>query len=405
MRYWPTFTYGVRMSTTPKSKRRFGLTLLLLISMAVAAGVIWRLRSNQAEEKVQALPALVFQAHELTKAKLDTVGQTIEISGTLVAPDSVTIKAKSTGQLKILNVIEGEYVRAGQPLGTLDLTELQSRLAERRAALAAAKTGLTQASTQWDANQRLAERGFLAPTAIETSRASLESARAQVQAAESALQTVQVQLRDADLIAPISGWVQKRMALEGEKLATEQAIVSILSMERLEIHTPVGALDAQKLQMGHVQAFRIDGIDGSVDATLSRVMMSADPNARALTLVWAIRPPISAKLRPGQFAIASIDLPGQTQRLTLPAEAIRQEGGQSVVWVIQSGTLQRKALITGRRTPDGKRIEILEGLDASALVLAMRFDALREGQAASVASRTGMSGTGGQEVKPQLPSS
>lgn len=379
--------------------------MVLLLGALLAASVLWRLQLNKREQTTKQLPALVFQASELTQARPATLGQTIEISGTLVAPDSVTIKAKSTAQLKTLTVIEGEYVRQGQAIGTLDLTELQSRLAERRASLAAAKSALTQASTQWEANQRLAERGFLAPTAIETSRASLESAKAQVQAAESALQTVHVQLRDADLLAPISGWVQKRMALEGEKLAIEQPIASILSTERLEIHAPVAALEAQSLPLGLAQRFQIDGVEQPVDARLSRIMVSADPHARALILIWAIQSAGSNRLRPGQFAIAGINLPGKTQSLTLPTEAVQKEGGQSIAWIIQDGKLQRKVLITGRRAPDGKRIEILDGLDASAQVLAMRFDGLREGQQASIKTFPGANEPTGEALKPQRPSS
>jgi RND family efflux transporter MFP subunit len=351
----------------------------------IAALTAWRIHVSKAPEKKQA-PALVFKSTELTWASPLALGQSVELSGSVQAPDHVTIKAKAAGLLKSLNVTEGQWVHKGETIGMLDLTELQSRLAERRAALAAAKTLMTQASIQWDANQRLAERGFLAPTAIESSRANLESAKAQVQAAESALQTVQVQLRDADLVAPIGGWVQKRLALEGEKLATEQPIVSILSTDRLEIHTQITALDAQRLAIGRVQDFNIDGIDTPVKAQLSRMLANADMNSRSITLVWLIRTPIAFTLRPGQFALAAIDLPGLQERLTLPVESIRQEGGQSVAWIIHEGKLQRKALITGRRSPDGHRVEILDGLDASHRVLAVRFDGLRDGQEANIST-------------------
>lgn len=367
---------------SPRIWRR--LSTLVVLILGIGALAAWRIHSNKPPEKTKRAPALAFTPDELTQPTMIAIGRSIELSGSLNAPDNVIIRAKSAGQLKILSVTEGQSVLQGETIGFLDLTELQSRLAERRASLAAAKTSMTQANLQWEANQRLAERGFLAPTAIETSRASLESAKALVQAAESALQTVQVQLRDADLIAPISGWVHKRLAIEGEKLAIEQPIVSILNTDRLEIHTQVAAVDAQELAIGRLQNFAIDGVKSPVPAQLSRIMPSADANSRSLTLVWLIQPGQKSAFRPGQFAIASIDLPGAQQRLSLPVEAIRQEGGQSVAWVVQQAKLQRKALITGRRSPDGKRIEILDGLDPEAVVLAARFEGLSEGQEASL---------------------
>ncbi|NDH31307.1 MAG: hypothetical protein EBX72_12710, partial [Betaproteobacteria bacterium] len=163
--------------------------------------------------------------------------------------------------------------------------------------------------------------------------------------------------------------------------------------------------DAQPLQVGRPQSFRIDGVNEPVQATLSRIMLSADPNARALTLVWAIAGSPSLRLRPGQFAIASIELANPHPRLTLPVDAIRQEGGKSVAWVIHEGKLQRKALITGKRSSDGNRIEILEGLSESDQVLAMRFEGLREGQMASVSHDARPKQPGAAPAKRESPSS
>ena len=134
----PPFTYIVIILLSRKAWRRI---LILLVLLAVIAGLAgWRLSGNKSSEKPNPAPPLVFQAKELTQASLAIIGQSIELSGSLYAPDSVTIKAKSTGQLKRLNVVEGQFVQRGQAIGSLDLTELQSRLAERKAALAAAKT-------------------------------------------------------------------------------------------------------------------------------------------------------------------------------------------------------------------------------------------------------------------------
>ena len=135
------FTYIVRILMSRKAWRRI---LILLVLLAVIAGLAgWRLSGRKSSEKPDTAPPLIFQAKELTQASLASIGQSIELSGSLYAPDSVTIKAKSTGQLRRLNVVEGQFVQRGQAIGSLDLTELQSRLAERKAALAAAKTAMT----------------------------------------------------------------------------------------------------------------------------------------------------------------------------------------------------------------------------------------------------------------------
>ena len=89
-------------------------------------------------------------------------------------------------------------------------------------------------------------------------------------------------------------------------------------------------------------------------------------------------------LRAGQYAIARTTLADDTERLTLPATAVGQAAGQDHVWVIEDGTLARRAVTLGRRDAREGRVEVLQGVSPKSAVLAARFDNLREGAKASV---------------------
>ncbi|MBC7938695.1 MAG: efflux RND transporter periplasmic adaptor subunit, partial [Chitinophagaceae bacterium] len=85
-----------------------------------------------------------------------------------------------------------------------------------------------------------------------------------------------------------------------------------------------------------------------------------------------------------QYAVARATLADPTERLTLPVSAVGTSSGQDQVWVIESGTLARRAVTLGRRDEREGRVEVLHGVKAENQVLGARFDNLREGAKALV---------------------
>jgi len=89
-------------------------------------------------------------------------------------------------------------------------------------------------------------------------------------------------------------------------------------------------------------------------------------------------------LRAGQYALARATLADDTDRLTVPVAAVGNTSGQDHVWVIENGTLARRAVMLGRRDPREGRVEVLQGVTPQSMVLAARFENLREGAKAQV---------------------
>ncbi|MCV2369015.1 efflux RND transporter periplasmic adaptor subunit [Roseateles oligotrophus] len=327
--------------------------------------------------------ALEFVPSEVIKPSLASMPEQIQFSGPLVAPGMAIVRAKSTGTLLSLSVGEGSRVKAGQALGQLDLEELRYRVAERSASVESARAQLDQAERQFKANQGLAEQKFIATTALDTSRASLETARAQVATAKAQLDTMQVTLRQAALVAPISGVVSKRHALPGEKLSPEQQILSIVDLSRLELAGLVGTHEVSRLKPGMPVQIRVEGSDKPVEARISRIAPAAEPGTRSIGVTLELANP-KEEFRAGQYAVAKVELPDEVQRLTVPQAAVTSNAGQDGVWLIENGALLRRIVTTGRSDAREGRVEVLQGLTPNAQVLAARFDNLREGAKASV---------------------
>ncbi len=359
-----------------------------ITATAIAGGAvaIHQSRERDAERKKAdaANVTLEFAAGEVVTPQLTSLPVTIEFAGPLVAPGTAIVRAKASGTLLSLAVAEGSRVRAGQTLGTLDLAELSSRVAERGASLEAARAQLNQAERQHAANQRLAEQNFISGTALEASSAALESARAQLTQSQTQLGTSRISLRDAELVAPISGVIAKRHALPGEKLSPEQNVLTIVDLARLELAGNVGTHEVSLLRPGMAVEVQVEGVAAPVSGRLDRIAPAAEAGTRAIGVTIAIPNPREA-FRAGQYAMAHVQLRDEAQRLTLPVSAIALASGQEHVWLIESGLLVRRAVTTGRRDAAQGRVEVLSGLSRNAQVLTARYDNLREGGKASVA--------------------
>ncbi len=329
---------------------------------------------------------LEFVAAEVVQPSRMALSRVIEFSGPLVAPDAAVLRSRSAGTLLSLDVAEGSRVRAGQTIGRVDPAEIDSRMAERDAMLQSAHAQLAQAERTHATNQRLADQQFISATALDNSRSALLTAQAQFDAARAALDTLRVARRETVLVAPIAGIVARRYALPGEKLTLEQQVLGIVDLRRLELAGSVGTHEVSLLRPGLPVQVQVEGVETAVTGTLARIAPAAEAGTRSIAVTVALDNP-GETLRAGQYALARATLNDEVQRLTLPLSAIGSSGGQEHVWLIADGVLARRAVTTGRRDERSGHVEVLKGLPPQAVVLAARFDGLREGTRAVVVAR------------------
>ncbi|WP_418320808.1 efflux RND transporter periplasmic adaptor subunit [Piscinibacter sakaiensis] len=326
---------------------------------------------------------LEFLANELVRPVNSTMAQRVEFSGPLVAPNTALLRARARGTLAELKLAEGHRVSAGQVVGRIDIADQASRLAERAAAVEAARAALAQAERSQASNERLAAQSFISPIALDSSRAATETARAQLAQATALLETTRVALDDATLSAPIAGIVAKRHALPGEKLNPDQPVLTIVDLARLELAGHVGTHQISRLAAGMTVEVEIEGAPAPLAGRIARIAPAAEAGTRSIGVTVELD---NAKqvFRAGQYAIARVELPDATKRLTLPATAVGSTGGQPHVWVIDGGVLARRAVTLGREDAAAGRVEVLGGIDPGAQVLAAGFNNLKEGRKALV---------------------
>ena len=372
----------------PMRKRWLIGSVAAVAAIGIAFVVVSRAMSAGADGKKGKPPevALEFTTQEVVRPLKVAMPLRIEFSGPLVAPRTAVVRAKAAGTLVDLTVSEGSRVRNGQSLGTIDLSDLQSRVTDRSAAVESAQAAFAEAERQHTANVGLSQQNFISPTALQSSQARLDAASAQLKSAQAQLVTARIGVREGSLTAPISGVVSKRNVVPGEKLSMEQPILSIVDLGELELAGAVGTHEVSRLAPGMAVEVRVEGVPQPVAGRLVRIAPAAEPGTRSIGVTVSVPNPNEA-FRAGQYALARVVLPDSGQRLTVPELAIGNAAGQDQVWVIDNGTLVRRAVTTGRRDESQGLVEVLAGLTPTTQVLAARFDNLREGAKAVVVSR------------------
>lgn len=362
-----------------------------IIVVAAALLAVSRAKSTgPAEDKdKKASVTLEFTPAEVIGPVRMAMPERIEFSGPLMAPRTAIVRAKAAGTLLNLTVAEGSRVKAGQPLGTIDLSDLQSRAAERAAGVDSAQARVAEAERLHSSNIDLANQKFISTNALESSRATLEAARAQLKSAQAQWATSSLSIREAALTAPISGVVGKRNVLPGEKVSAEQELLTVVDLRELELAGVVGTHQVSLLKPGQKLSVRVEGSATPVEGRIDRIAPSAEAGTRGIRVVVVLSNPDEV-FRAGQYASAVVLLDDAAQRLTLPVAAIGQASGQDFVWTLEKGALVRRIVITGRRDDIIGRVEIKQGLGADAQVLAARFDTLKEGALARINGTPGV---------------
>jgi RND family efflux transporter MFP subunit len=201
---------------------------------------------------------------------------------------------------------------------------------------------------------------------------SLKSYEAQVQLARNAL-------RDAVVIAPLTGTLAKRHVQPGEKVNLDSPLFTIVDLGRMELQAMVPANDIPEIRIAMPVELSIDGFGARTFAgSVERINPTTESGTRAI-LVFVQIPNPDAALRGGMFATGRIRLAEGAAVPTLPLAAIRTEAGQTYVWSVEAGRLARRSVTLGRRDEAAALVELKSTLPADAQVLAARFDNLKEG--------------------------
>jgi RND family efflux transporter MFP subunit len=266
----------------------------------------------------------------------------------------------------------------------VDTSDLDARLLERQGQLESVRAQAALAEKNLATNQKLLKQNFISQNAFDSSESNLNVTRGSVKSAEAQLRLAQNALKDAVATAPLSGIVAKRHVQTGEKVAFDMPLVTVVDLREMEMQALVPAMDIPEIKVGMTVNLTVDGFGERVfTGRIERINPSTEPGTRAI-LVFVGIPNANNELRGGMFATGRVALAAGTPVASLPASAVRNEGGHTFVWAIEDGKLVKRVVIVGRRDEESGRVELKSDLPPTMQVLAARFENLKEGAPALV---------------------
>lgn len=215
--------------------------LLAIVVLALAAGVVYRTQFGQEEGKSGGGSALEVKT---VAVELRDFPRVVELPGTLEAAQQVDILAQVSGTLAKQHVQEGDAVKAGQALFTLDARPAQARIAQSQATLAGARAETAEAEKKLERLKPLMDSGYISRQEYDDALVAYESARARADTAGAELEAARLDVQYALIRAPISGRVGRITIRPGVLVqAGGSVLTTILAQATLDVRAWLSEAD------------------------------------------------------------------------------------------------------------------------------------------------------------------
>jgi HlyD family secretion protein len=373
-----------------RNKWLFGIGLTLVVGLSVG----WMaLRDGKAD--------VPFTVEVVRRQDLR---ESVTANGEIQARTKVNVGSTITAEIREIHVKDGQWVKAGDLLVTLDQERLRQDLVRAELTVATARQDLKNAQAAFDKQRATFKRredlhgqGIVSTEDYQQEKLNLDNAVTQlerakvgVQQADAALAQAKDNLSKTVIRASMAGQVTGLKAEKGETAIAGQtnvagAVLMVISdLSEMMAEIKVGELDVVKLRIGQPAEVTVDAIPGKVfQGQVTTVASGTDRPAgnsygtTQETQSYKVRVQLAGSaqelsaLRPGMSAriavltderknVLSVSLAAIQERETKAGGLGLMTGSRSVVFVAKDGKAEERALKTGLSTR--RAAEVLEGL-------------------------------------------
>lgn len=276
------------------------------------------------------------------KAEARDMAVNLRTTGTVFPLASVDIKAQTNAVVTKMHINGGQFVRAGDPLFTLDGRAEEANLAKARAQLAKDQAALADTQRQLKRAQELLAQNFVAKSAVDTAQAAVDAASATLLADQAAIDAAKVALSYTQINSPLTGRAGALAVTIGTALQSNVTpIVTITQLDPIAVtfnlpqRNLAQAIAALKDGGAKVTATLADG-GGSFQGRLYFVDNAVDP-ASGTVRARAKFDNKDGRLWPGAFVEISQTINTLKDAVLVPQAALIQSARGTIVYVVEDG--------------------------------------------------------------------
>jgi multidrug efflux system membrane fusion protein len=264
----------------------------------------------------------------------------LQAIGNVEAISTVSIKAQISGQLMRLHFKEGDFVKKGQLLFTIDRAPFEAALRQAEGTLAKDEAQSLNSKLDAERYQGLGREGVVSKQQVDAAGATANAMAASVSADKAAVETAKINLEYTSIYSPINGRTGSVGVKEGNLVKANDVpiLVTINQIEpiyvsfaipeqqlaELKQYSNTKSLNVDAAPQGSTQHFqgRLTFIDNSVDLTTGTIKLKATFE-NAAHVLW-----------PGQFADVNLTLKSQPNAIVIPTAALQTSQSGTYVYVI-----------------------------------------------------------------------
>ena len=290
---------------------------------------------------------------EMAEVTTRELASSVRAVGTLEAEASATLRAEVPGQILAVHFDEGEPIKKGAPLYSIEATVLEAEVNEARANAERSEAALKRA-------EELFAKQLISGTDYDAARANYNVDVARLRSSQSRLSKTVIR-------APFSGFAGIRRINIGDYATVGQQLIDVVQLDPLRVAFSVPETLLPKMQPGQPVAVSVDAYpDETFTGRITAVAPKTDVAGHSLE-VRAVLPNKDLKLRPGLFVRIDVSLGVKPDAIMIPEQAIWPLGQDKIVYVVEDGKAFQRKVRIGDRQPGF--VEILDGLEPGEVIV------------------------------------
>ena len=366
---------------------RFPFAYSTLFSVALSLGlsgalVACKKPNSEADQKLEAV-AISLGNEDVLQVGTSEHGTGPVISGSLQPEIRADLRAEVAAMVIKVHKENGELVRKGDLLVSLDSSVLRDNLNSAEESMRAAAQSLDGAERQYQRIKSLQAQGMVSLQGLEESENKRNSAQSEFVASKARVAAAKQQLDRTEVRAPFQGVVSARKASAGDTAQIGKELIQVIDPSSMRFEGQVSADQMSSLKVGQRVNFRINGVAQSGDqlgsrGTIKRIDGAANPVTRQVSVIVEIagkdRPPVV-----GLFAEGVIETSTKSA-LMVSESSLRREGDKVFAWVLDGNKIVKRHVQLGDRDTRLGEWVVSSGLVAGEKILRNTSSSLKDGQ-------------------------
>lgn len=309
----------------------------------------------------------------LTQVQERDMPDLFETIGTVRASRTSALSAEVVGLVVEVHVREGDTVKQGQILLTLEDIQPKATLEQAQAAftaadheVAAAESERALAQSTFARLKKLHDEKSISPqefdeisTRVQSATARHDAAVANRAQAAAGLEQARILVGRTRVHAPFDGVVTERRIDPGALASPGQPLLTIESTGRYRLEVGVNERDLKYVRLGAAVPVLLDALNSPLTGKVIQIVPAADPASRSFVIKLEL--PVNANLRSGLFGHAEFTR-GQTKAILIPHTAVLEHGQLQNVYALDDKNVATLRYITLGKTR-AENIEVLSGLN------------------------------------------